>query len=359
MDVEYPFTLAILASYFVLIFALLWRVKDQLATTLSNSNPGIVLFVLLSGVSLLSTWTYMFKFFAHSYQEWKLFTGFELPLSLNSMSYWLKDVSLFDSAWRQVCVGAWQWLWSHQICTLTVSVWTPILAIEGTRRRIPYIWAYMLIGQVVAISFASSLFFAVLLAYAPITNKEPSPRLLKTLTLTSVGGILTVVLSPYVADTEAFMVNLLIMHVLLIFPLVYVESSSALSSKSASLYAIILYSLAAGANLSIYANQWFQCLATLAPLGQHTWYEIYHTALTTFFGHPAQSSVSSDIVCMQFISVAWMFTASKRDYPQVPSWVWILMAATPFLSASFTLPLFFAGYEYDRATRPSMTKKNH
>lgn len=131
MVVEYPATLAILASYFVLIFALLWRVKDQLGNTLSDSNPGILLFILLSSVSLLSTWTYMFKFFAHSYREWKQITGFELPLSLNSMSYWLKDVSLFDSAWRQVCVGAWQWLWSHQICTLTVSVWTPILAIEG------------------------------------------------------------------------------------------------------------------------------------------------------------------------------------------------------------------------------------
>ncbi|KAL7309949.1 hypothetical protein PS15m_010764 [Mucor circinelloides] len=359
MHVEYPATLAILASYFVLIFALLWRVKDQLAKTLSDCNPGIMLFILLSSVSLLSTWTYMFKFFAHSYREWKQIIGFELPLSLNSMSYWLKDVSLFDSAWRQVCVGVWQWLWSHQICTLTVSVWTPILAIEGSRRRIPYIWAYMLIGQVVAISFASSLFFAVLLAYAPITHKEPSARLLKTLTLTSVGGILTVVLSPFVAETDAFMINLLVMHILLIFPLIYVESSSSLSSKSASIYAIILYTLAAGANLSIYANQWFQCLATLAPFSQHTWYQIYHTALTTFFGHPAQSSVSSDIVCMQFISVAWMLTASKRNYQQVPSWVWILIAITPLFSASFTLPLFFAGYEYDRATQPKITKKSN
>ena len=132
----------------------------------------------------------------------------------------------------------------------------------------------MLIGQVVAISFASSLFFAVLLAYVPISNKEPSPRLLKTLTLTSIGGIITVVLSPFVANTDAFMVNLLVMHILLIFPLVYVESSSTLSSKSASTYAIILYALAAGANLSIYANQWFACLDTLTPFDEHTWYAI-------------------------------------------------------------------------------------
>jgi hypothetical protein len=132
MEIEHPFTVAILASYFILIFALLWRVKDQLKKTYANCNPEIVLFILLSLVSLLSTWTYMFKFFAHSYREWKQTVGFTAPLSINSMSYWLKDVSLFDSAWRQVCVGVWQWLWSHQICTLTVSVWTPILAIEGT-----------------------------------------------------------------------------------------------------------------------------------------------------------------------------------------------------------------------------------
>lgn len=213
----------------------------------------------------------------------------------------------------------------------------------------------MLIGQVVAISFASSLFFAVLLAYVPISNKEPSPRLLKTLTLTSIGGIITVVLSPFVANTDAFMVNLLVMHILLIFPLVYVESSSTLSSKSASTYAIILYALAAGANLSIYANQWFACLDTLTPFDEHTWYAIYDTAITTFFSHPAQSSVSYDIVCMQFISVAWMYTASKRDYQNVPSWVWILIATTPLLSASVTLPLFFAGYEYDRSTQTITT----
>ncbi|CEP17449.1 hypothetical protein [Parasitella parasitica] len=193
----------------------------------------------------------------------------------------------------------------------------------------------------------------MLLTFEPITNKEPSSRLLKTLTFTSVGGILTVVLSPFVADTDAFMANLLVMHILLIFPLVYTESSTSLSSKSASAYAIVLYSLSAGANLSIYANQWFNCLATLAPFNQHTWYQVYNTAITTFFGHPAQSSVSYDIVCMQLISIAWMYTASQRDYKHVPGWVWVLIVATPLMSASFTLPLFFAGYEYGKATQTS------
>lgn len=131
MDVDYPIAVSILISYFVLILALLWRVKSQLSKTLSSSTPGISLFHLLAFVSFIATWTYMIKFFTFSYREWKAMATFTEPVSLNSISYWLHDVSLFDSAWRQVCVGVWQWLWSHQLCSLTVSVWTPILAIEG------------------------------------------------------------------------------------------------------------------------------------------------------------------------------------------------------------------------------------
>jgi hypothetical protein len=131
MEVEYPIAVSILISYFVLILALLWRVRSQLSKTMSSSTFGISLFHLLAFLSFLATWTYMIKFFTFSYREWKAATEFTKPVSLNSISYWLHDVSLFDSAWRQVCVGVWQWLWSHQLCSLTVSVWTPILAIEG------------------------------------------------------------------------------------------------------------------------------------------------------------------------------------------------------------------------------------
>lgn len=131
MEVEHPIAVSILAFYFVFIFALLWRIKSQLRKVFSNCNLRVSLFLLLSVISLATTWTYMFKFFFYSYNEWKLATNYTEPVSLNSISLWLDKVSLFDSAWRQVSVGDWQWLWSHQLCSLTVAVWTPILAIEG------------------------------------------------------------------------------------------------------------------------------------------------------------------------------------------------------------------------------------
>jgi hypothetical protein len=215
----------------------------------------------------------------------------------------------------------------------------------------------MILGQVVAISVASSLFFAVMLAYAPVVNKEPSQRLLNSLSLSTIGGILTVILSPFVASGSAFMPNLLVMHILLVFPLIHSGfSTNSKSNKEPMIYAMVLYTLAAGANLAIYMNQWFECLATLT-WQKSIFYDAYSMVISTFFGHPAQTSISYDIVCMQFISIAWMWTSSKSQCQTVPSWVWLTMIMTPVFSASVTLPLFFAASEYHRLTNNNCGKQ--
>lgn len=350
MEVEHPIAVSILASYFVLIFALVWRIRTELSITLSNASSKVYVFIFLAVISFLATWTYMFKFFIFSYNEWKINTLSSEPLSLNTISLWLKNTSLFDSAWRQVSLGVWQWLWSHQLCSLTVTVWTPILAIEGTRRKIPYVWVYMLLGQVVAISVAASLFFATILVYKPIVNREPSNGLIKSLFFSTVGGAATVILSPFVASTSAFLPNLLVMHILLIFPLVHLQNTSASKNKTI-IYHIILYTLAAGSNFSIYVNQWFRCIDSLLVANssrQHLLHDIYSMIVDTFFHHPAQSSISSDIVCMQFISMAWMWTYSRSEFKGLPIWVLALIGLTPILSASVTLPVFLGCCEYKK-----------
>jgi hypothetical protein len=223
----------------------------------------------------------------------------------------------------------------------------------GSRRRIPYIWAYMILGQVVAISVASSLFFAVMLSYQPIINKHPSEKVLKSLTWSTIGGIITVIISPYIASTSAFMPNLLVMHILLIFPLAsykFIELPTFNSSIKTPLYISTLYTLAAGANFAIYMNQWLQCLSTLQVRSNSILDDIFYMLYSTFFGHPAQSSISSDIVCMQLITLAWIYTNSKSEFGNsgVPKWVYYLMGLTSVFSASVTLPLYFAGIEYKK-----------
>lgn len=206
----------------------------------------------------------------------------------------------------------------------------------------------MILGQVVAISVASSLFFAVMLSYKPATNKEPSDKLLWTLVGSTVGGIVTVIISPYVASNSAFMPNLLVMHILLVFPLASKKliPLPAFSSIKTPVYIMVLYLFAAGANFSIYVNQWIECLSVLKVHSNNFVYDAIRMVFVTFFNHPAQSSISSDIVCMQLISMAWMLTHSKSEFKSIPTSVQALTLLTPFLSASVTLPLYFAGCEY-------------
>ncbi|KAI9025234.1 hypothetical protein CLU79DRAFT_744664 [Phycomyces nitens] len=345
--IDYPIDIGILASYFVLIGLLVWRIWPLVHNSLCQATPTPFIFLALAALSFLSTWTYMFAFFNYSYQAWKASSPNNIETTLNSMSHWLHDVSLFDDAWRTVNVGTWQWLWSHQLCSFTVAVWTPLLAIEGTRRKIPYAWAFMLLGQVVAISVATALFFAVLYVNPVATPGQPSGKLSVVLLASVLGGIITVVLSPFVAETSQFMPTLLVMHALLIIPLVY-KPSSDVKREGGDLLSSVLtmatYLISTGANLILYCQQWFEAIVSLPP--KSTLLDILRQLSATFFSHPAQSSISSDILCVNLICMFWMAADSFKAKKAIPCQVLALIALTPILSSSVTLPVFLACREY-------------
>ena len=66
--------------------------------------------------------------------------------------------------------------WGQQVDLATIS-WSMLLAIEGRRRQIPYLWAYPLLSQTVSLSFAQNLFYiALLLTPSPITKAGSRPH---------------------------------------------------------------------------------------------------------------------------------------------------------------------------------------
>jgi hypothetical protein len=148
--ITYPVDIIILASYFALIFGLLACIIPSIARARNAPSQTPLLFLIFAALSLLTTWIYMFKYFHHSYSQW-LSTANVVPESLlDSISHWLHNVSLFDDAWRTVSVGAIQWLWSHQLCAFTVSVWTPFIALEGINSNIcknPYAIGMLTYGR--------------------------------------------------------------------------------------------------------------------------------------------------------------------------------------------------------------------
>ncbi|ORZ18518.1 hypothetical protein BCR42DRAFT_411062 [Absidia repens] len=372
MDIpDYPLDLAILASYFVLIGSLTWRIYPQLQLTLQQqpsdkqySLTNRFLFMGLASASFIATWTFMFAYFVYSYSSWKAYYGVDASFSFNLMSHWLHGVTLFDDAWRTVCTGEWAWAWSIELCTFTVAVWTPIIAIEGSRRRISHIWAYMVFGQVVAISTSSALFFAVCLLHQtqPVlttttninTKTTPSWILIGLLFLVSMGGLITVERTPGLTASDEFLPNLLLMHGLLVLPLIYLAISNNTMTATAATtdegetstqqqqqrkqrnmksYAIIiLYTVGAIANMYLIFEQWRRTvdLTTAHPL------DIISNLARVFLQHPAQSSISSDVVCVHVISVAWMLVdACTVTVPLHPNFIPLCYP-----------PLYFAIYEF-------------
>ncbi|KAJ2963165.1 hypothetical protein NQZ79_g1813 [Umbelopsis isabellina] len=342
--ITYPVDIAILAGYFALIFGLLGCILPFITKSWTSSTTSQLTFAF-SLIALATTWTYMFKYFHYSYHQWHSSAEVRPESLLDSLSLWLHSVSLLDDAWRTVSVGTIQWFWSHQLCAFTSSVWMPFLAIEAQRRKIPYAWAYMLLGQVVAISFAACLFFATM-ACRPVRATGTVSFNVPITAICAAIGTVTVVVSPFVATGSGFMPNLMLMHAVLVVPLLLPNNwlHPFTTRQSRGLATIYLFS--AGANFVNFLQQLIPAIVTAKA-------QLIPEMISVFFGHPAQTSIGYDILCVNIFCAVWMILDSRSlDRPKQGlntkmdrKIAYFLCASTPVFSISTTLPLYLAWRE--------------
>lgn len=75
----------------------------------------VVLFGALAITSLLTTWTFMIKYFQVSYQTWLMWRSYyELDPQHRHLGLWLKETSLFQEMWEIVIIGNARYWWTHQ-----------------------------------------------------------------------------------------------------------------------------------------------------------------------------------------------------------------------------------------------------
>jgi hypothetical protein len=75
--------------------------------------------------------------------------------------------------------------WGEQLDLATVA-WGMLLGIEGRRRKIPHLWAFMMLANVVSLSFAQNLFYiAMLLTPVPLPDNVKELTKSSTITATS------------------------------------------------------------------------------------------------------------------------------------------------------------------------------
>jgi len=134
-------------------------------------------FSLLAFSSLAAAAYFGVRFSSLSYRVWAAERGVELPDSLFGnegalrggehpgrlqIVRWLSDTPLYRDALEIVAEKARYFWWGQQVNLALVS-WSLYLAIEGQRRRISNLWAFLALAQIANLSYAQNLFFVTIL----------------------------------------------------------------------------------------------------------------------------------------------------------------------------------------------------
>ncbi|KAK5991755.1 hypothetical protein PT974_07789 [Cladobotryum mycophilum] len=292
--------LAIFTSYMIACSALTARcisllIRRPSTTSTSHHAPAhkILIFSSLAALSLATTWYHMFCYFRWSYLDWATLHNLAGPDDPLLLGRWLRDTSLFKQAWASTLETADRTWWSLQIFGFC-AVWSVMLAVQARKRNIPYAWAFMLLGQIVAISFASNLFFLAVLLYDVSPPSQPATRGSNSgiwhLFILGANVSLALII-PDQFGQPGFLKLLLAPHVLAFVPLL-VESI-------------------APARQQVGEPSWFIKIGVMAVIVGTASYKVIteHEQLSviieTLHEHPAVSSVGWDVVCCWISYFAW------------------------------------------------------
>ncbi|WVN89502.1 uncharacterized protein L203_104727 [Cryptococcus depauperatus CBS 7841] len=288
------FALGILFSYFLFIFlafALVFR-SILADSNVSNLLKGKAFWFLRSSIgALLCTWYYMFQFMRWSYTDYLAYHPG------GTFGQWLVKTALFEQAWSIVCDGVGNWWWSSWICTWTV-IFTVLVWSESGKRGIKYPYAYMLLGQLVAISVATGLFLSAVYLH-PRTRSRPQ-RAPLVIALPLVIAFVPIHLLPLHVGSEKFMSSLLWLHGALFLPLLSSSTTEEEGSLGWGISVNALYALLGGLMTGIHVPATRQVLSSISSSKSTATY-LYETLLS----HPAQSSISMDVIWVGLIVISW------------------------------------------------------
>jgi hypothetical protein len=222
----------------------------------------------------------------------------------------------------------------------------------GSRYNIKHLWAYTLLGQLVAISVASNLFYLAILCSPASPAKQQTKKAVSMSPLVYLSVLLslaTVGVSPH-TDKTTFLPNLLVMHIFITLPLFFPQPPSATSSPSKwSLSPSAAYLLVFLISIPIRSRT---VLSTLSSIATKSAYEgafaFVQQAWETLHWHPAQSSIGWDVVWTTASFIAWTAVtdpdsglAGATLDAKRRSRIWTvpyLLVAAPFASVGVTAP---------------------
>ena len=218
------------------------------------------------------------------------------------------------------------------------------MRVLGKRYNIKHVWAYMLLGQIVAISVASNLFYLALVLSEPSLSSRRNLTLKQTVSFRLVVSVLlslvTVASSPFTSP-KTFLPNLLVMHVLLFVPLISITTTSSFSEASFSVNLNMLYRIIQLACAGIHVRTVIAAIGSIQTSSKSAASDIiFKEAWTTLYSHPAQSSIGWDVIWTSLSFIVWILLL-RPGRPRSSSYYIVamyLMLATPVASIAVTAP---------------------
>ena len=177
----------------------------------------------------------------------------------------------------------------------------------GARRGIRHRWAYMLLGQLVAMSVSTSLFLAAMFVHPPKYALRPNLHLVLVLPLIAAMGCIAYL--PRTVHTSQFMPVLLALHALLLIPFGFVppltRASDQAKKEELRTPKIIYKELAFLAG--VFHQYSTAVLLSAVPPNK----SITRTLYDQMFSHPAQASISFDVIWVSIILLVWALTTGS------------------------------------------------
>ncbi|KAI9150616.1 Peptidase [Paramyrothecium foliicola] len=183
---------------------------------MSKRRSKAQIFMALSVVSFAVLSLHMLYFLIDNYETWAKVYRIKLPRNLfgvfsarvgSDIWKWSQSSTLFKDFARDLCEDPRHYWWTSQSLIYSFG-WNLFMTVQGVRYQVPHLWAYLLLGQVLPVSFAQNLFCTAVLLRPLVMTKgtlRPPPLIQQLFVLMTFFGALllapSVVHTPYDAPT--------------------------------------------------------------------------------------------------------------------------------------------------------------
>ncbi|KAK5052554.1 hypothetical protein LTR84_002419 [Exophiala bonariae] len=173
---------------------------------------------------------HMLHFLIRSHQQWTLrqepiFSNIVTTDSVFSTMTnlriweWAKGSTLFEDFARVICCDPRRFWWTHLVLLYSFG-WNLYMSVKGTRLQIPHLWAYLLLDQILPVSFTQNLF--VVATALQVQPSSPSQNWQapgsKTQAIITLAYLASLTAARFSVDIPYFLPNLVVSRLLLFAP---------------------------------------------------------------------------------------------------------------------------------------------